>query len=97
MDTIYGIAHILSCSHNEAKSNENHDGDTVVQSEHWRVDVYMADFDEVLQTPENVQHVAAGDRLELPHDNRITPRKYESATVNNCLKCTTDQLTFKAV
>ena len=75
MDTVYGIAHILSCCHNEAKSNENHDGDTVMESEHWRVDMYVADFDQVLQTPENVQHVAAGDRLALPHDNHTTPHK----------------------
>jgi len=46
-----------------------------MQSEHWRVDVYVADFDQVLQTPENVQHVVAGDRLALALDNRITPHK----------------------
>jgi hypothetical protein len=72
MDTIYGITHVLPCRHNEAECNEHHHGDTVVESEHWRVDMNMADFDEVLQAPENVQHVVAVSYLILPHVNHIS-------------------------
>ena len=76
VDTVYGISHVLPCSHNEAKSNENHDGDAVVESEHWRVDVNVADFDQVLHAPKNVQHDAAVDCLALTHGNHIPPHKY---------------------
>lgn len=76
VDTIYGISHILPCCHNEAKCDEHHYGDTVVESEHWRVDVYVADFDEVFQTAENVQHDAAVECPALPHYCHTRPRKY---------------------
>lgn len=86
MDTIYGIPHVLPCSHNEAKSNEYHNGDTVVESEHWRVDVNMADFYQVFQPPENVQHDAAVGCLAPTHDSHTPPQKYYSDTLRNCLK-----------
>jgi hypothetical protein len=47
-----------------------------VESEHWRVDVYVADFDEVFQTAENVQHDAAVECPALPHYCHTRPRKY---------------------
>jgi hypothetical protein len=47
-----------------------------VESEHWRVDVNVADFDEVLEPPKNVQHVAALSCLPLPHVNHIPPHTH---------------------
>lgn len=43
-----------------------------MESKHWRVDMNMANFYEVFQAPENVQHVVAVSNLILSHVNHIS-------------------------
>lgn len=58
--TVYRIAHVLASGHDQREGHEHHDRDRIVQPEHGRVYGNVTDFDEVLEAPENVQHVAAG-------------------------------------
>lgn len=57
---VYRVAHVLPRGHDQREGHEHHDGDAVVQPEHGRVYGNVADFDEVFEAPENVQHVSAG-------------------------------------
>lgn len=63
VDAVDGVAHVLAGRHDEAERDQDHDGDAIVQSEHGRVDVDVADLDEVLEAPEDVEHGQAGARL----------------------------------
>ena len=56
VDAIDGVADVLSRRHDETERQQNHHRDAIVQPEDGRVYVDVADFDEILQTPEYVQH-----------------------------------------
>jgi len=56
VDAVDRVADILSRRHNEAEGQQDHHRDGVVQPEDGRVDVDVADFDQVLETAEYVQH-----------------------------------------
>jgi len=56
VNTVYGVAHVLSCGHYERERQQAHDSERVVEAEDGAVDVDMADLGQVLQTPEHVQH-----------------------------------------
>jgi hypothetical protein len=56
VDAVDGVADVLSRRHDETERQQNHHRDAVVQPEDGRVYVDVADFDEILQTPEYVQH-----------------------------------------
>lgn len=60
MHTVNGVAHILPRRDNQRETHQHHDCERVVQPEHRRVYGDVADFDQVLQAPEYVQHVAGG-------------------------------------
>ena len=60
VDAVDGVADVLSRCHNETEGQQDHHRDTVVQPEDGRVYVDVADFDQVLETAEYVQH---GGRL----------------------------------
>lgn len=59
VDTVNGVSNILPRGDDETKGNEDDDGNGVMQPEDWRVDVDVADFDQVLQATEYVQHLKA--------------------------------------
>ena len=56
VNTVDWIAYVLSRRHDQAKCQQTHDGERVVESKDGTVDVNVTDFDEGLETPENVQH-----------------------------------------
>ena len=56
VDAVDRIADILSRCHNETEGQQDHHRDTIVQPEDGRVYVDVADFDQVLETAEYVQH-----------------------------------------
>ena len=56
VDAVDRVADILSRRHNQTEGQQDHHCDTVVQPEDGRVDVDVADFDQVLETAEYVQH-----------------------------------------
>nr|CAH7717281.1 unnamed protein product [Callosobruchus chinensis] len=56
VDAIDGVPHVLPRRNDEAERDEDRNGDRMVQSEDWRIDVDMADADERFETAENVQH-----------------------------------------
>ncbi len=56
VDAVDRIADVLSRRHNETERQQDHDRDAVVQPEDGRVYVDVADFDQVLETAEYVQH-----------------------------------------
>ena len=56
-----GIAHVLPRGHYEGKRQQAHHRERVVQSENCAVNVDMDDLNQVLESPEDVQHV--GGRL----------------------------------
>lgn len=56
VDAVDGVADVLSRRHNETEGQQDHHRDGVVQPEDGRVDVDVADFDQVLETAEYVQH-----------------------------------------
>ena len=56
VDAVDRVAHVLSRRHDEAERQQDHHRDAVVQPEHGRVDVDVADFDQVLEAAEYVQH-----------------------------------------
>lgn len=56
VDAVDGVPDVLSRRHNEAEREQDHHRDAVVQPEDGRVDVDVADFDEVLEASEYVQH-----------------------------------------
>lgn len=56
VDAVDGVADVLSRRDDETERQQDHHRDAVVQPEDGRVYVDVADFDEILQTPEYVQH-----------------------------------------
>lgn len=59
VDTIDGVSHILPRGHDETEGDQDDDGDGVMQTEDRGVDVDVADFYQVLQATEYVQHLKA--------------------------------------
>ncbi len=57
VDTIDGVAHILSCGHNEGESQQAHHRESVVQPEDGGVNVDVANLDKVLEPSKDVQHL----------------------------------------
>ena len=74
VDAVDRVAHVLSRRHNETEGEQDHHRDAVVQPEDGRVDVDVADFDEVLETAEYVQH---GGRF-LASRSALTGKRRES-------------------
>lgn len=60
MNTVDGVAHILTRGDNKAEGDEHHHSNRIMQTEHRWVDVDMADLHEVLEAAENVKHVLTG-------------------------------------
>ena len=56
VDAVDGVADVLPSGDDQAESDEDHDGDAVVEPEDGRVDVNVADFDQVFETAEDVEH-----------------------------------------
>lgn len=50
------VAHVLAGGDDQAERGQQHHGQAVVQPEHGRVDVHVADFHQALQAPERVKH-----------------------------------------
>ena len=57
VNTVYGVAHVLSRGHDQREGKQAHHREGVVQAEDGRVDVDMADLDKVLESAEDVQHL----------------------------------------
>lgn len=54
--TVDRIADILARRDDQRERHQHHDSDRVVQPEHGRIDVHMADLDEILKATEYVEH-----------------------------------------
>jgi len=67
MHTVYGISDVLPRGDNQTEGHEYHNSDAVVKTKHGRVNVNVADFYEVFQSAEDVQHGTAGsgDRVQI--------------------------------
>ena len=74
VDAVDRITDVLPRRHDETEGEQDHHRDAVVQPEDGRVDVDVADFDEVLETAEYVQH---GGRF-LASRNALTVKRRES-------------------
>ena len=56
VNTVDGVADILSGGDNQRESQQEADGHGVVQPKNGTVDCHLADFDEALEASEHVQH-----------------------------------------
>lgn len=56
------VADVLSRGDDQAERGQQHHSQAVVQPEHGRVDVHVADFYQALQAPEHVKHGVPGRR-----------------------------------
>lgn len=57
VDAVDGVADVLPRRHDQTEGYEHHNRDAVVQTENGRVDVDVADLDQVLQPPKHVEHL----------------------------------------
>ncbi|GIY95721.1 hypothetical protein CEXT_490971 [Caerostris extrusa] len=62
VDAVDGITHILLGGDHDAEGQQHQDGERVVQSEHFIVDVGSGYLHEALEAPKDIQH----DRVGLP-------------------------------
>jgi len=57
-----GVADVLPGGDDQTERGQQHHRQTVVEPEHGRVDVHVADFHQALQAPEHVKHGVPGRR-----------------------------------
>ena len=60
VNTINGIADILTRCNDQREGHQNHNGDRVVQTKYRRIGFDVIHLDQVLETPKNIQHFRAG-------------------------------------
>lgn len=60
VDAVDRVAHVLPGRYDQAERDQDQHGDRVVQAEHRRIDVHVADFDQGLQAAEDIQHGTRG-------------------------------------
>ena len=63
MNTVDGVAHVLSGSDEEREGEAGHDRDGVVQPEDAGVDLDMGELDQALEPPQQVQHLGQSSFL----------------------------------
>ena len=89
VDAVDRVAHILSRRHNQAERQQYHHRDAVVQPEHGRVDVDVADFDQVLQAAKYVEHVGGnGAGFAGRRTNKIFTTTTTTTTTTTATKTT---------
>lgn len=69
-----GVAHVLPRGDDQAERGQQHHGQAVVEPEHGRVDVHVADFHQALQAPEHVKHGVPG-RRDVPSVSPAFPNR----------------------
>ena len=83
VDAVDGVADVLSRRHNQTEGQQDHHRDAVVQAEHGRVNVDVADFDQVLQSAEYVQHGGSRRRRSLTAIHQFQFNQSNSAITIN--------------
>lgn len=83
MHAVDRVADVLPGGDDQTESGQQHDGQAVVEPEHGRVDVHVADFYQALQAPEHVKHGVPGRR-----DTRsVSPASHQSAGLSAAAQC----------
>lgn len=65
VDAVYRVADVLAGRHDQTEGEEDHHRDGVVETEDRGVDVYVGDFDEVLEASEDIQHLGGFSGVAL--------------------------------
>jgi len=73
------VADVLPGGDDQAERGQQHHGQAVVEPEHGRVDVHVADFHQALQAPEHVKHGVPGRRDTPSVSTAAFPQRSQSS------------------
>lgn len=73
------VANVLPGGDDQAERGQQHHGQAVVEPEHGRVDVHVADFHQALQAPEHVKHGVPGRRDTPSVSTAAFPHRSQSS------------------
>jgi len=85
VDAVDRVADVLSRRHNQTEGQQDHHRDAVMQPEHGGVNVDVANFDQVFQSAEYVQHGGSRRRRSLTKSFSINPVTIASVHPHNFL------------
>jgi len=73
------VADVLPGGDDQAERRQQHHGQAVVEPEHGRIDVHVADFHQALQAPEHVKHGVPGRRDTPSVSTAAFPHRSQSS------------------
>jgi len=76
------VADVLPGGDDQAERGQQHHGQAVVEPEHGRVDVHVADFHQALQAPEHVKHGVPGRRDTPSVSTAAFPQRSQSSRLS---------------